>query len=144
VSTQPQAYRGETLGLPEHGPGSLAQGGRRLGAFLVDGIASSVIAGLFTHSFGSDAASQLPRLWSLLPWAIDYVLGMLLLGRTVGMYLFGLRIIRVDRGLDSDAVNPWRAVVRTALLFILVPALVWDRDGRGLQDRFTDTAVVNG
>ena len=35
-----------------------------------------------------------------------------------------------------------RALVRTALLCLLVPAVVFDRDGRGLHDRLTDTAVV--
>ena len=55
------------------------------------------------------------------------------------MYLFGLRVIRVDR---TAAVNPWRAVLRTALLMLLVPAVVFDKDGRGLHDRYTDTAVV--
>jgi hypothetical protein len=27
---------------------------------------------------------------------------------------------------------------------LLVPAVVFDRDGRGLHDRYTDTAVVRG
>lgn len=138
-----QTYRGEKLGLPEEGPGSIAPSGRRFGAFVVDGLGASIIAGIFTHALGSDATSQLPRMWSLLPWALDYVLGMLFFGRTVGMYLFGLRIIRVDRGINSEAVNPWRALLRTLLLAILVPAVIWDRDGRGLHDRFTGTAVVS-
>jgi hypothetical protein len=55
------------------------------------------------------------------------------------MYLFGLRMIRVEKDV---AVDPWRALVRTALLVLLVPALVFDRDGRGMHDRLTDTAVV--
>jgi uncharacterized RDD family membrane protein YckC len=33
-------------------------------------------------------------------------------------------------------------LVRTVLLFLLVPAVVFDRDGRGLHDRLSDTAVV--
>jgi hypothetical protein len=36
----------------------------------------------------------------------------------------------------------WRAVVRTGLLVLLVPALIVDADGRGLHDRLTGTAVV--
>ena len=56
------------------------------------------------------------------------------------MYLFGLRVIRVDR--DRQPVDPWRAVLRTFLLLLLVPAVIWDQDGRGLHDRLTDTAVV--
>lgn len=139
--SQPQAYRGQKLGLPEQGPGSLAPGGRRVGAFVVDIIGSSIIAGLFTRATGSDTASQLPGLWSLIPLAVDYIGGMLIFGRTIGMYLFKLRIIRADADV---AVNPWRAVVRTLLLFLLVPAVVFDRNGRGLHDRFTDTVVVSG
>lgn len=136
----PQAYRGQRLGLAESGAGSLAATGPRLAAFLVDAVASALIAGLFVQAaHGQGVAGRLPGSWSLIPLAVDYVLGMLLAGRTLGMYLFGLRVVRVDR---TAAVDPVRAVVRTALLFALAPALVWDRDGRGLHDRFASTAVV--
>jgi len=47
--------------------------------------------------------------------------------------------VRVDR---HAAVDPGRILVRTVLLFLLVPAVVFDRDGRGLHDRLSDTAVV--
>lgn len=141
-STAPQAFRGERLGLPEEGRGSLGTTGQRLGAFVVDSLASTLVAALFVATLRSgshDAASRLPGTWSLVPLAADYVLGLLVAGRTVGMYLFGLRVVRVDRDV---AVNPWRAALRTVLLMLLVPAVIWDRDGRGLHDRFTDTAVV--
>jgi uncharacterized RDD family membrane protein YckC len=144
--TTPQAYRGERLGLPEDGPGSLSTTGQRLGAFIVDAVASSLIAALFVqathHGHHADLASRLPGSWSLIPLAADYLLGMLLAGRTLGMYLFGLRIIRVDD--TTQPVTPWRALVRTVLLMLLVPAVIWDRDGRGLHDRYSDTAVVRG
>jgi uncharacterized RDD family membrane protein YckC len=141
----PQAYRGERLGLPESGRASLAGIGPRIGAFAVDSVASTFVAALFVQALhrGSpghhDVAQRLPGYWSLIPFAIDYVIGMLVAGRTLGMYLFGLRIIRVDR---DDAVNPWRALLRTALLMLLIPAVVFDKDGRGLHDRYSDTAVV--
>jgi uncharacterized RDD family membrane protein YckC len=138
--TAPQSYRGERIGLPASGPGSLAAIGPRLGAFLVDALASSLIAALFVHrSGGSDFAHRLPGSWSLIPFALDYVVGMLVAGRTLGMYLCGLRIVRVSRDV---AVDPLRAIGRTALLLLFVPALVFDRDNRGMQDRLTDTAVV--
>ena len=136
----PQSYRGERLGLPREGSGSLATTGVRLGAFVVDAIASALIAGLFVQAGASgDLANRLPGSWSLIPLAADYILGMLVAGRTLGMYLFGLRIVRVDH---RAAVDPARAVVRTCLLILLIPALIWDRDGRGLHDRFAQTAVV--
>jgi len=137
--TAPQAYRGERIGLPAEGPGSLAPIGLRLGAYVVDALASALVAGLFVHRSGSGLAGRLPGTWSLIPFAVDYVVGMLVAGRTLGMYLFGLRIIRVSR---TVAVDPLRALGRTALLLLFVPALVFDRDNRGMHDRLTDTAVV--
>ncbi|MBE7186810.1 RDD family protein [Jatrophihabitans endophyticus] len=137
--TAPQRYRGEKIGLPSGGPGSLSTFGPRLGAFLVDAIASSLVAALFVHHHGPTFADKLPGSWSLVPLAVDYVGGLLIAGRTLGMYLFGLRLIRVSEGRTLDIGT---IVIRTILLFLLVPALVFDRDGRGLQDRTTDTAVV--
>ena len=138
--TLPQAYRGQKLGLPESGPGSLAPFGPRLGAFLVDALASALIAGLFVQSAHRHGATgHLPGTWSLIPFALDYVVGLLVAGRTIGMYLVKVRVIRVDR---TVAVDPFRAIARTALLAIGIPAVLMDRDGRGLHDRFTQTAVV--
>jgi uncharacterized RDD family membrane protein YckC len=135
----PQRYRGERLGLPQSGSGSLATFGVRFGALLVDCVASALVASLIVAHRGGDFANRLPGSWSLLPLAVDYVVGLLLGGQTLGMYLFGLRVVR----LDSPGRIPLTSiVVRTALLFLLIPAVVLDRDGRGLHDRFTGTAVV--
>jgi uncharacterized RDD family membrane protein YckC len=138
----PQAYRGQALGLPQSGPGSLAPTSTRLLAFLVDALASTLVAALFVGGHGHTGnaiADRLPGTWSLIPLAVDYIVGSLVAGRTLGMYLLGLRLVRMD---PSIAVDPGRAVLRTLLLFVLVPALVFDRDGRGLHDRFADTVVV--
>lgn len=138
----PQAYRGAQLGLPQTGSGSLASTGPRLLAFVVDALASALVAALFvSHSTrtGNTFVDRLPGSWSLVPFALDYILGTLVAGRTIGMYLCGLRLVRAD---PSVAVDPGRAVLRTLLLCLLVPAVVFDRDGRGLHDRLSDTAVV--
>ena len=118
-----QRPRGAALGLPADGPGSLASFGSRVGAFLVDAVAAALVAGLLT-------APSLPGNWSLLPFGLITVGTLVAFGQTPGMRLLGLRLAL------------WRAVVRTGLLMLLVPALVVDADGRGLHDRLTDTAVV--
>jgi len=91
------------------------------------------------HPNATGVAAHLPGQWSVIPWAIDYVVGLPLLGRTLGMYLTGLRVIRVDA---RAPIGPLRAFGRTVLLALLVPALMVDADLRGLHDRLTSTAVI--
>ncbi len=127
-----QRVRGASLGLPADGPGSLAPFSTRVGAFLVDALLSTLVSGLFT-------APRLPANWSVLALAVVYVGTLVAFGQTPGMRLCGLRLAHPRQG---QRLALWRAVVRTALLILLVPALVVDADGRGLHDRLTDTAVV--
>jgi hypothetical protein len=135
-----QRYRGQSIGLPPSGPGSLAPINRRLAAFVLDLLLAGLVAAPFVHRGDlSGMAAHLPGQWSLIPLALDYLIGLLLLGRTLGMYLTGLRVVRVDAPL---AVGPGRALARTALLIALLPALVVDQDFRGLHDRLTATAVI--
>lgn len=138
----PQRYRGERLGLPESGPGSLTTTGPRVGALLVDCIASALVAALFVSHRGGDFAHRLPGSWSLIPLAIDYVVGLVLGGQTLGMHLFGIRVVRVDAESSRGRILPLTAAARTLLLMLLVPAVIVDKDGRGLHDRVTGTAVV--
>ena len=126
--------RGAALGLPAEGPGSLAGFGQRAVAFLVDALAAALIAGLVT-------APELPRNWSLLSFGLITVVFLVLTGQTPGMRLLGLRLAHPQ---PEQRLALWRAVVRTGLLMLLLPALVVDSNGRGLHDRLTDTAVVRG
>jgi uncharacterized RDD family membrane protein YckC len=138
--TGAQSYRGQRLGMPEQGPGSMAPFGRRSLAFVIDLLASSLVAGLFVrHPGQSGLAAHLPGQWSLVPLAADYLLGVVLVGRTLGMYVTGLRLIRVDARVP---IGPLRAAARAVLLLLLIPAVVVDADFRGLHDRITRTAVI--
>jgi uncharacterized RDD family membrane protein YckC len=101
-------------------------------AYLVDAVVAALVAALFT-------APELPRTWSLLSFGLIYVVTLVAFGQTPGMRLLGLRLAHPAEG---QRLALWRAVVRTALLVLLIPALVVDADGRGLHDRLTDTAVV--
>lgn len=127
-------YRGEQLGLPQEGPGSIARPGRRLGALAVDwGLCLLIAYGLIT-----DGYNQATGNWALL---IFFVLGILTVGTvgsTPGKRLFGLRVVSVDTG----RVAPLRTLIRTVLLCLAIPPLIWDRDGRGLHDRVAKTVEV--
>lgn len=124
--------RGASLGLPAAGPGSLATFGSRVGAFCVDAAGSALVAALFT-------APDLPGNWALVAFALITAGSLMVFGQTPGMQLVGLRLAHPR---PDGRLAPWRAVVRTALLCLLLPALLVDADGRGLHDRLTDTAVV--
>ena len=124
--------RGASLGLPADGPGSLATFGSRAGAFVVDAFGAALVAGLLT-------APDLPGNWSLLAFGLLTVGTLVAFGQTPGMRLLGLRLAHPR---SDQRLAVWRGVVRTALLMLLVPALVVDANGRGLHDRLTDTAVV--
>ncbi|MGW2643004.1 RDD family protein [Streptomyces sp. NPDC001348] len=127
-------YRGEQLGLPEEGPGSIARPGRRLGAVALDWALCVLIAyGLVTHGYTPDTGN-----WALLVFFVLSVLTVGTVGFTPGKRLFGIRVVAVDTG----RVQPLRSLVRTILLCLAVPALVWDRDGRGLHDRLARTVEV--
>ena len=135
-----QVYRGERLGLPASGPGSIASVDRRVVAFVVDCLAAALVAALFTAGFaGHRGVGALPQSWSLLALFADYVIGLPLAGRTLGMNLAGLRCVRVDRAARVSVLD---AAVRVILLILLVPAVIWDRDQRGLHDRAARTVVV--
>jgi uncharacterized RDD family membrane protein YckC len=124
--------RGAALGLPASGRGSLAPFSSRVVAYLVDALAAVLIASVFT-------APRLPQGWTALSFGLITVITLVLFGQTPGMRLVGLRLAHP---VEGRRLSVWRAVVRTALLLVLVPALVVDADGRGLHDRLTGTAVV--
>jgi len=127
-------YRGEQLGLPQDGPGSIARPGRRLGALVVDwGLCVLIAYGLLTDGYGQATSN-----WALLVFFVMGVLTVGTLGFTPGKRLFGLRVV----ALDTGTVNPLRALLRTALLCVALPALIWDRDGRGLHDRLAGTVEL--
>ncbi|MFG2548632.1 RDD family protein [Streptomyces sp. NPDC048581] len=127
-------YRGQQLGLPEEGPGSIARPGRRLGALAVDwGFCLLIAYGLIT-----DGYDQATGNWALLVFFLMSALTVGTIGFTPGKRLFGLRVVVLETG----TVNPLRALLRTALLCVAIPALIWDRDGRGLHDRLAGTVEV--
>ena len=127
-------YRGEQLGLPEEGPGSIARPGRRLGALAVDWAMSALIASrLITQSYDQTTSN-----WALLVFFVMGALTVGTVGFTPGKRLFGVRVV----ALDTGSVTPWRGLLRTALLCLAIPALIWDRDGRGLHDRLARTVEV--
>ncbi|MGH4024537.1 MAG: RDD family protein [Pseudonocardiaceae bacterium] len=124
-----QDFRGQRLGFPESGPGSVAGFGPRVGAIVVDWLPCSVAAQLLTDN---------PAFSALALFAALTAISIGLVGRTPGHAVAGLRVAR----LDGRAAGIGPAVIRTVLLCLLIPPVVYDADGRGLHDRAAGTVVL--
>lgn len=127
-----QDWPGQRLGLPAEGSGSVPSLARRSGAFLIDAFASALVAAALVRT-------ATPELWSLAVFVVEYVVLGALTGQSAGMRLTGLRVVRVGAHVPVD---PLRWLGRTTLLVLLVPALIWDSDRRGMHDRATGTMVT--
>jgi uncharacterized RDD family membrane protein YckC len=130
-------HPGERFGLPADGVTSVAGFGRRLGAIAVDWVLGMLIGGLFV---GSDALVTPGFNWVVLGvWFLITAVPVAVFGASAGMTVFGIRVASID---SAAVVGVPRAVLRTALIALVVPPLVRDADGRGWHDRATRTVVV--
>jgi uncharacterized RDD family membrane protein YckC len=102
--------------------------GRRVAALLLDWLLCMAIS---LTAFRTQA-------WTLLIFAGEIYLLTALTGLTVGKRLLGIRVAR----LGGRPVGFLWALVRTLLLLAVIPAVVTDRDLRGLHDRAANTVVV--
>ena len=122
--------------MPAGGPGSLAGFGRRLVAILVDWLVCDVIAaGFMGYRLGERG------LGSFKPLVIFVLMNVLLvgtLGSTMGHRLLGLRVVRVG----GASAGPLPALIRTILLALVIPAVIWDSDTRGFHDKLAGTVLV--
>lgn len=127
-------WPGDRLGLPETGPRSIARPGRRIAALVIDwAIASAISIGFF-----STGPWQTNGFITLGLFAGIQLLFLVLLNGGVGHLLLGMRVVPLSPG----RLAPWRALVRTLLVCLFVPAVIWDADQRGLHDRAAGTLLV--
>lgn len=134
-------YRGELLGLPESGVGSLVTMFVRVCALFLDWILAAGVAGLILALTGHrlSTSSGVLQLMQLVVWFVIGVLAVTAFSYTPGQYFLGLRVARIDADAPVGFV---RALARSFMLLFVIPALFTDADGRGMHDRATGTAIV--
>ena len=129
ISTPSGDWPGRHFGLPQTGQRSIARFGRRIAAFAID----AALAALISYAF-----FDYDRWASLTIFVVMQVVFIVLVSGSVGHLLLGMRVVP----LKSGWIGVWRPIVRTVLLALLVPALITDRDRRGIHDRLAGTVLV--
>jgi len=124
-------YKGERLGLPESGPGSVAGFGRRFVALAIDWLACVLIANLVS-------SGQPEAFLPLVIFFVEVAVLTALMGSSFGQRILGIRVV----SLRTGRLDPARAALRTLLLCLVVPPLVFDRDQRGLHDKAANSVAV--
>jgi len=129
-------YPGERFGLPKSGVGSAARFGRRILALAADWFAAILVTNLvlpdMVYGDGDFGAATLAI------FALEVALLTATTGSSFGYKIFGLRLISVS----TAPLNFVKILVRTALLCLVIPAMIWDRDGRGLHDKVVGSIVM--
>ncbi|WKK71359.1 RDD family protein [Rathayibacter oskolensis] len=108
---------------------SVGRVGRRSAALAVD----LAVAALLSLAF-----FDYDRWASLILFVVLQAVFIPTIGGSIGHRLLGMRVIRLGGGW----VGVWRPLVRSVLLAVLVPALVWDSDQRGFHDKVAGTVLV--
>ena len=129
-------YPGERFGLPKSGAGSAARFGRRILALALDWFAAILVTNLvlpdMVYGDGDFGAATLAI------FALEVTLLTATTGSSFGYKIFGLRLISVSKA----PLNFVKILARTTLLCLVIPAMIWDRDGRGLHDKIIGSIVT--
>ncbi|WP_309129810.1 RDD family protein [Microbacterium sp.] len=135
-----QNHPGERLGLPEKGPRSIARIGRRIGALAIDYFAATVIAIGFLgyDQFALPGEAGWRQFAPMMVFAALQILFIPTTGGSPGHLILGMRVVRLGGGW----IGLWRPVVRTLLLIVVIPAVIWDADQRGLHDKAAGTVLI--
>ena len=107
--------------------------GRRLIAVVLDWFMCLAIAHLIVRNLSAGA--------QFLPLAIFFAeVGALtaLAGASAGQRILRIRVVDATSG---GRINAWRALLRTLLICLVIPA-IFTKEGRGYHDWFTNSVVV--
>jgi len=133
-------YPGERLGLPESGPRSIGRTGRRIGALLIDYVAATIIATGFLgfDQFALPSEAGITQFAPMFVFALLQIIFIPVVGGSPGHRILGMRVVRID----GSWIGLWRPIVRTLLLVLVIPAVIWDGDQRGLHDKIVGTVLI--
>ena len=109
--------------------------GRRMLGVLIDWLMSYAITIGFFVEFGEPSMGAVV----FLIFTAQYLLFAALGGATPGHRIVGLKIVRFS---DGGMPTPLQALIRTGLLVLIVTAITFDHNGRGINERLSNTVLV--
>lgn len=126
--------------MPQTGTGSIARPGRRIGALLIDYLAATIIATGFLgyDQFALPGEAGLTMFAPMAVFALLQILFIPTAGGSPGHRILGMRVVRLGGGW----VGVWRPIVRTLLIVVVIPAVIWDADQRGIHDKVTGLVLI--
>lgn len=117
-------------------PGEPGGVGRRIGALAIDWFASLLVAVLLFPQFSYGSVES--TLATMLIFFLEVTFFTWLLAGSFGQRICRLAVVRMSGG----RLSLWRAALRTALLCLVLPAVVYDQFGRGLHDRAVGSICI--
>ena len=109
--------------------------GRRMVGLLIDWALCYFITWGFFADPGTGAFTPIVYFLYLGQYLFFSVLG----GVTPGHRIVGLKIVSFS---DAQMPTPRQALIRTALLAIVITAITFDQNGRGINERFSGTVLI--
>jgi len=109
--------------------------GRRMLGLLIDWALCYFITWGFFADPGTGAFTPIVYFLYLGQYLFFSILG----GATPGHRIVGLKIVNFS---DGQMPTPKQALIRTALLAIVITAITFDQNGRGINERFSGTVLI--
>jgi len=114
--------------------------GRRLAAISIDWFASYLIAFAFFAGGGTYSERIVgTRFATPIIFLAEYALLIALTGASFGHRLLKLKVINFDTG---GFPSPLQVLIRTVLMALVITAITYDEDGRGMHERFSRTRLA--
>lgn len=110
--------------------------GRRFLALTIDWAIASLSTALFVPPLANDLGSTALRLGI---FVLEVTILTALTGSSLGQKLFGLRVVSWP---NFGYLAPAWVFLRTFLIALVIPAVVFDSERRGLHDRIARSVVV--
>ena len=131
-----QEYAGQRLGLPADGSRSVASWGRRVAALFVDWFACLLVTQVIGTLGGLSDATL--RSLPLLVFLVEGTLFTAVAAGSFGQLALRIAVVR----LDGRRLTIFHTFVRTLLICLVIPPVVFNRDNRGLHDLAVNTITV--